>query len=614
MFKRSLIGFTTTISTFVVVNSETKAQPAPTLPPSQIPQPPSLPSDTIQVPEIEREPIETPSIPEPTFTPEIPQVEETIFISEFRFIGNTVFTDEQLLEVAQTYLNREVSFAELVQLRSEITDLYVNSGYTTSGAFLPIEENQAVNIRSATIAIQVVEGTVEEIDFSGDEHLNQYVIARLDNAIAPVLNQPKLEEALRLLQIDPLIASISANLSAGNQVGSSILTVQAEAEPSFRARIGTDNYRAPSTGSIQAEAQLSAANLLAWGEELRIGYSLTEGSDGFSAGISVPINESNTTLAFDYAQLEGQIVEEPLDDFDIQTDSQVYSLSLRHPLIRKASESSIEEFALGISANRIESETTVAGFPFPLSPGADEDGRTQITELTLSQEYLRQTRANALLMRSRLGLGLGAFDSTGGAEPNGQFLVWRGQALWLQSIGEESQLTISGDIQLTSDQLVPVRQFSIGGPTSVRGYRQDAIIADNGLTVTAEIEIPVLELGSNQQLSLIPFAGTGVGWNNGGDRALEQNILASVGVGMQYEWEELTARLNYAVPFSEVGIDGESLQEDGLDFSLVYQFRFKIRLYDTGPLTQAVRRGAELIRFVVLSVNRIVPSPLDNQP
>jgi len=574
VFKRSLIGFTTTISTFVVTNSEAKAQPEPTLPPSQIPQPPSLPSDTIQVPEIEREPIETPSIPEPTFTPEIPQVEETIVISDFRFIGNTVFTDEQLLEVAQPYLNREVAFAELVQLRSEITDLYVNSGYTTSGAYLPIEENQSVNIRSATIAIQVVEGTVEEIDFSGDERLNQYVSARLNNAIAPVLNQPKLEEALRLLQTDPLIASISANLSAGSQVGSSILTVQAEAQPHFQATVGTDNYRAPSAGSIQAEVQLSAANLLAQGEEFRISYNLTEGSDGFSAGISVPLNADDTTLAFDYAQLDGQITEAPLDDFDIQTDSQVYSLSLRQPLVRRASDSKIEEFAVGISANRIESETTVAGFPFPLSPGADEDGRTQITELTLSQEYLRQTRANALLMRSRLGLGLDAFDSTSGAEPNGQFLVWRGQALWLQSVGEDSQLTISGDIQLTGDQLVPVRQFSIGGPNSVRGYRQDAVIADSGMTVTAELEIPILELGSNQQLSLIPFAGTGIGWNNGGDRVLEQNFFASVGVGVQYEWEELTARLNYAIPFTEAGIKGESLQENGFDFELGYQFRF----------------------------------------
>lgn len=574
MLKRSLIGFTTTISTFVVTNSEAKAQPAPTLPPSQIPQPPSLPSDTIQVPEIEREPIEPPSIPEPTFTPEIPQIEETIFVSNFRFVGNTVFTDEQLLEVAQLYLNREVTFTELVQLRSEITDLYVNSGYTTSGAYLPIEENQSVDIGSAIIAIQIVEGTVEEIDFSGDERLNQYVSARLDNAIAPVLNQPQLEEALRLLQIDPLIESISASLSTGSQFGASVLSVQVEAQPNFQVRVGTDNSRAPSAGSIQTDVQLGASNLLALGEELRIGYSLTEGSDGFSAGVEIPINANNTTVAFDYAQLDGRIVEEPLDDFDIQTDSEVYSLSLRHPLIRRASESSIEEFAVGISADRIESKTTLAGFPFPLSSGADEDGETRITELTLSQEYLRQTRANAFLLRSRLGLGIDAFDSTSGAEPNGQYLAWRGQALWLQSVGDNSQLIVSGDVQLSGDQLVPVRQFSIGGPNSVRGYRQDAVIADSGVAITTELEIPLLDLERNQQLSIVPFAGIGVGWNNGADRALDQDFLASAGVGVQYEWEGLTARLNYAIPFTEVGIEGENLQEYGFDFALSYEFRF----------------------------------------
>ena len=574
MSKRSLVGFATTIATFVGISAEARAQTVPPLPPSQLPQPPQLPVDTLQVPEIERKPIETPDIPEPTFTPEIPRIQRTIFILGFEFIGNTVFTDEQLLEVAKPYLNREVSFTELVKLRSEITDLYVSRGYTTSGAYLPIEENQAVSVRSATIALQIVEGTVEEIDFSGSERLSHYVSARLNRAITPVLNQPALEEALRLLQIAPLIESISANLAAGSRTGSSILAVQIEAAPSFQVRIGTDNYRAPSVGSTQVDVQLSAANLLELGEELRFSYGRTEGSDSFNAGVEIPINVRNTTLAFDYAQLEGRIVEEPLNDFDIQTDSQVYSLSLRHPLIRRASEFKIEEFAVGISADRIESETTLAGFPFPLSPGADEDGSTQITELTLSQEYLRQTRVSALLARSRFGIGIDAFDFTSRAEPNGQYLVWRGQALWLQSIGEKSQLTVGTDVQLSGDPLVPVRQFSLGGPNSVRGYRQDAVIADSGLTVTAEVDIPVLKVGRSQQLSLVPFAGAGIGWSNEADRALNNNFLASAGIGMQYEWEGLTARLNYAIPFTEAGIEGQSLQEDGFDFTLSYQFRF----------------------------------------
>ncbi|NJM99899.1 MAG: hypothetical protein HC800_24650 [Phormidesmis sp. RL_2_1] len=50
-----------------------------------------------------------------------------------------------------------------------------------------------------------------------------------------------------------------------------------------------------------------------------------------------------------------------------------------------------------------------------------------------------------------------------------------------------------------------VRQFSLGGPSSVRGYRQDAVIADSGLIVTAEVDIPVLKVGRNHQMSLVPL-------------------------------------------------------------------------------------------------------------
>jgi hemolysin activation/secretion protein len=556
------------------MGSDASAQPVPTLPPFQVPQPPQLPTNTIQVPELEHVPLERPNISAPTFSPESLPIEMTIDVSEFNFIGNTVFSDEQLGELAQPYLNREISFSELVQLRSDITDLYINRGYVTSGAYLPVSENQAIDVNSATIAIEIVEGTVGDIEYSGDAGLDRYVRSRLESAIVPVLNQPKLEEALRLLQIDPLIESISANLSAGAQVGSSILSVQVNAQPNFQFSIGADNHRVPSAGSLQGTTQINISNLLALGETASFGYSTTDGSNGFNAGIALPINASNGTLSFDYAQLNGRIVEAPLDDFDIQTDSQVYGLSLRQPLLRQASESVIEEFVVGASASRIESGTTLAGFPFPLSPGANENGETRITELALFQEYTRQESASALRMRSRFGIGMDAFDSTSGPEPNGQYLTWSGQAVWLQKVWGNSQLLVSGDMQLSGDQLVPVSQFSLGGANSIRGYRQDAIIADSGVLVAAELAVPVLDLGREQQVSLIPFAGSGIAWNNGAQRALDQNFLASAGLGVRYEWDDFTARVNYAVPFTEVEREGDSLQEDGLDFSLNYQLRF----------------------------------------
>jgi hemolysin activation/secretion protein len=390
--KRVKIRFFTTVSA-LVVNAEASAQQAPALSPVQIPRPPQLPNYRIEAPEIEHAPLEELSIPAPTFSPEPSPSEMTIVVAEFNFIGNTVFSDEQLAELAQPYLNREISFSELLQLRSAITDLYVSSGYVSSGAYLPVAENQAVNVNSATVAIEVVEGAVEEVEFSGDARLERYVRSRLESAITPVLNQPKLEEALRLLQIDPLIGSISASLAAGAQAGSSILSVQVGAQPSFQISLSTDNHRVPSAGSLQGATQINASNLLAMGEVASLGYSTTDGSDGFNAGLELPINARNGTLAF-----------APLADFDIQTDSRVYGLSLRQPLVRHASESVIEEFAIAASVSRIESENMIAGFPFPLSPGADDEGLTRITELALAQEYTRQNRASALRMRSRFGI------------------------------------------------------------------------------------------------------------------------------------------------------------------------------------------------------------------
>lgn len=544
------------------------------IPQIPLPQVPPTSLEQLELPS-EDKPSQEIDLPDNILPPQnIPRVEEKLFISGFDFIGNSVLSNEQLNQLAQPYLNRAVTFSELLQLRSDITDLYVENGYTTSGAYLPIEENQGIDINAAVVAFRIIEGTVEDTEISGDERLHRYVRQRLLPAISPALNQPALEEALRLLQVDPLIKNISANLSAGAEIGSSILSVQVDGTPNFQARIRTDNRRAPSAGSVQRGVQLSAFNLLALGESFNFSYGNTDGSNSFNAGIEIPLNANNGALSFDYGQLNGRIIEEPVSNFDIRTDSSIYALKFQQPLLRAANGNSFEEFSVGIAASRIESATTLAGFPFPLSPGANDDGKTRITELSLLQEYTRQDSDSALLARSSFDFGIDAFDSTVSAEPNGQYFAWRGQLGWIRRVFGSAQLSLSGNIQLSADQLVPLSQLSLGGPGSVRGYRQDALIADSGLVANAELAIPIFELGRNQQISLIPFVGAGFGWNNGSTRALDESFLASLGLGAQYQTAGFTARINYALPFTDIGLQGSSLQESGFDFELGYQLDF----------------------------------------
>ena len=60
-----------------------------------------------------------------------------LFVREIRIVGSTVFTAEQLAEVAAPYVGRDVSSEDLESLRLGLTRLYADRGYINSGATLP---------------------------------------------------------------------------------------------------------------------------------------------------------------------------------------------------------------------------------------------------------------------------------------------------------------------------------------------------------------------------------------------------------------------------------------------------------------------------------------------
>ena len=532
------------------------------------------PDRRLELPELSPTPPPSLETPSPTPVPEISPFTRTVYVTEFRFLGNTVISDEELAEIAAPYLNRRIAFSELIELRSRITYHYAVQGYTTSAAFIPVSPNRNLDENAASFAIQILEGQIEAIQVFGNDRLTQYVTNRIERAITPIFNQPKLEEALRLLQDDQLINTISATLSEGSQRNLGILSLQVEGQPPFGFRASVDNARSPTVGTVQVETEIEFANTFGLGEVVSTSYGFTEGSEQVDLDFIAPLNSSNGAIGFRFSNLDGQITEPPLDELDIEVDSRVYELSYQQPVIRKANSAGIEEFVLGVSAARLESESTIEGFPFALSAGADDEGRTRISELSLFQEYRRQASQAALLGRSEFSFGLDAFNSTMNDEgPDAQYFLWRGQFAWLKRVLDNSLLLVRGDIQLTPDSLVPLVQFGLTGDELVKGYRQGAVISDNGILGSVELRVPVVEERATS-LSVVPSFNAGIGWNNGEERELDQNLLAAPGIGLELTVGNFLARLDYAVPLTDVGFEGDSFQEDGFNFRLEYQTRF----------------------------------------
>ena len=138
----------------------------------------------------------------------------------------------------------------------------------------------------------------------------------------------------------------------------------------------------------------------------------------------------------------------------------------------------------------------------------------------------------------------------------------------------DNLLVIQSDIQLTPDILLPSEQFTIGGFYSVRGYRQNARVGDNGFRFSAEERITLVKNAENSPIfQLAPFAELGVVWNTAAeDLGDDDNFLASIGIGLLWQpISGLDIRLDYAPPLVDLDDKGDNLQEDGFYFSINYR-------------------------------------------
>ncbi|MGH7186791.1 MAG: POTRA domain-containing protein, partial [Pseudomonadota bacterium] len=182
-------------------------------PPPEFPPPPPAP------------PLLLPPAPPP---PERRGPPVQVFVTGFEIVGSTVFAPQELAKVAEPYVNRTLTSEDLEAVRQALTLYYVNRGYVTSGAVIPDQ-----TVTDGIITIQIIEGKLTKIEVEGNYWFRaRYFRSRLELAARPPVNVRTLQERLQLIQADPRIERINAELRPGAARGESILTTRiAERRP-----------------------------------------------------------------------------------------------------------------------------------------------------------------------------------------------------------------------------------------------------------------------------------------------------------------------------------------------------------------------------------------------
>lgn len=574
---RGLINFISLFYPF----SGILAQSLPQSPQIDIPEAPSFPSNS--------------PLPSPSF--KLPS-EGGVKVTQINIINNTAIKTSELAKIPvlddkisiYEIQNQFLDFSALFTIASQVADYYAQQGYRTSGAIVVIPEETRQK-GEGIVQIKVIEGKLERIEVNIqnkkviDTRFDDYVRKRLKVRENEPLNVDKLIESLKLLQIDPLIQQISATLSEGTQPHTSQLIVTYQPNNPLSIPILLDNGRSPSVGSFERGAAFRYDNLLGFGDQIRLGYLNTDGSDRPDVSYTFPVNANNASLRLDYVYSNSAIIEYPFDDLnqdgtrpDITSNYNAYDVSFRYPLIRTIENQTFREFALGLNASWRKTQSFLFGEPFPFSLSADVLGNTRLFALRFSQDYTQQSVNQVIAFRSQLSIGLDAFGSTISSQipeiqiADSQFVAGRVQGQYVKLLGENSLWLVRSNLQFSDRPLLPIEQFSLGGLGSVRGYRQDLLLTDNGFFATTEIRFPLLIIPDGEQegvLQFVPFVDYGMGWNTDLPSP-SYNHLASIGIGLLWQLGDFNARIDWGIPLIDVPRNPNSWQENGLYFTIEY--------------------------------------------
>ncbi|MCA9504199.1 MAG: ShlB/FhaC/HecB family hemolysin secretion/activation protein [Myxococcota bacterium] len=533
---------------------------------------PSLPAyeDEDEAPGLERPPESTPSPGTAPFA-----AGPGVLVRAFRIVGSTIFSDRELAAVVAPWTARVLHAEDLPQVTDALTRLYVEAGYVSSGAFVPDQ-----TLEDGTVEIRIVEGHVERVELAPGGRLGlSFVEPRLRRGLAAPLDIDRLERALRLLQTDPRIARVDAVLLPGEARGSSVVRLAIEEARSWDLTLRVANDLAPSLGANRANARFVHRNVAGFGDTFRASVSGARGLFDLDLGYALPVTPWLTELELTGGLARGEVVEGPFQDDGFRNELEDYGAWLAQPLWRTLE----DEVRLVVGFERRSSRLSVdSGLPvrFETSDANASGSRIRLSLLRLEASWLHRGPDHVSALRLRTTQGLDVWDATSPnsitpsdgvpALPDGEFTSWllqlqhaRRVPTWLG----DGELVARADAQMATGALFSIESFALGGASTVRGYRENAVVADGGAVGSIELRVPVLPTSLRpHELRVAPFFDVGFAWDtHDRDAADYDDWLAGIGFGLLYRYAdrfELNAYWGRALRRPQTG-EGGDLQGHG---------------------------------------------------
>ncbi|WEN14474.1 ShlB/FhaC/HecB family hemolysin secretion/activation protein [Rhodanobacter sp. AS-Z3] len=450
----------------------------------------------------------------------------------------------------------ELSFDDMQGVANKIVERYRNAGFIVSNAFLPAQTVGADKI----VEIRVLEGKIGKIIVKGNKRYQPDVISAAAQKLRgkPLLKSD-VDSALLYARDLPGV-TVASTFQPGEHTGDTdLVMIATEAKRPLKFTLGANNYGTPLTGRYRAQAGVEWANPLGIGDvfNLNVDYALVPSDNIYgAASYRVPATSiPGLTAVVGASRNELQINTGTFAALDVKGPSSMYYGGADWKFINR------DDLQMVSTLHLIREESRLDSLGIHLS-----DEKFLLAELTygLLHTDRRFNGVDILQVGVRKSINDDSLDPDLVSPLHAHsFLVGKLSYTRMQFLTKSQRLYLKIVGQYSNDALIPLEQFALGGPDSIRAYPIADALRDRGYYTSLEYHVDAPGFGDKvspfygrpwrELLEFQLFVDYAKGFSAGANRESESptSTLSGVGGGLIFRlprFHHFEFHLNGAVP------------------------------------------------------------------
>jgi hemolysin activation/secretion protein len=467
-------------------------------------------------------------------------------IKQIAFGGNTILSNRAVRRITAQYENRCLRVDEINAMLNDITNAYIEKGYATSRAFMQMPQTR---LKDGILDIHIIEGKIGKVEgLTGGERVTAFPWLS-----GEILNIRDIEQGLdQMNRLGANKASMDVKAAQGQDAVSDIV-ISNDPQGNTNLAATLDNYGTDSTGEWRMGANWTQDNLLGLNDSfsLFLNHSIVPDfgnrlSRSAMLGFSVPFGYWTFSNNFSYSEYKTSF-KMPIsgDRFFSLGDSITNTFAIDRMLLR----GQMYKFAAtaGLTYKNNDNRMRV----YDLETRNDSSSRSLALvnfDLPLTLYFPK----GMLYIKPGVMQGLNIMGSADDANsPYTQKAQYTALKLYAYTGWSFQYFSISSalDGQWSNDELFSTESFYLGGQSSIRGFRNDSTMGDNGFSMRNDLDMKLGDIFATDNRwvrAFTPgiFADFGMVFPNGARR--DNGTMSGAGAKLGFKYWLVDASAAYA--------------------------------------------------------------------